>query len=100
MAKAEDRNNSISLVTNECHRSFQRLAAVVVNPDSVFISIRHTAEAAALDMNGNCQGEVFDGWFLNTVFRVISHATKIPFMPCHPQVTAHGVFTDRIYPQE
>jgi hypothetical protein len=70
----------------------QGLAAIVIDPNTVFVTVGETSESLTLDMNGNCEREMLSGWFLNTLFCVISHASNVLRECCRLQVTGDGVF--------
>jgi hypothetical protein len=70
----------------------QRLAAIIIDPNAVFITVGETSESLTLDMNGNCEREMLSGWFMNTLFCVFSHVTSVLRKCCRLQVTDDGVF--------
>jgi hypothetical protein len=45
---------------------------VIVHPGSALVAVSQTTEAIALDVYGNCEGDLLFG-ILNTVFSVTSH---------------------------
>jgi hypothetical protein len=78
----------------------ETLAVVIVDPIPFFVPICQATKTVALDVDGNCEREMLYGGFLNTLFPVVSHAQNILPLRCRLQVTAHGVFTFRTFPQQ